>query len=145
MKTIKNYLILLFIPMCLGLGAGSKDDASSGEFSEGGSFLIGTWTEDYNDSEYDVTASWRFNEDGSGTLKRVYYYEDTSRVADRDYYSFEYRYDKDSKKLTIIVRSETDSNYSFTYNFKVRQITNDKIRLDYSDGRGQYGTLYRDK
>lgn len=127
--------------MCLGLGACSKDDTSG---SDSGSFLIGTWTEDYYDSEYDVTDTWTFKENGTGTLRRVFYYEDSSRVADRENYTLYYTYNDTTKRLTIVL-SDTKSDYTFTYDFIIKSVTNDKIDLDHADGRGLYGSLYRDK
>lgn len=130
--------------MCLGLGACSNDDTSRGDSSDSGSFLIGRWTEDYNDSEYDVTDTWTFNENGTGTLKRVFYYEDSSRVADRDSFTFYYTYNDTTKRLTIVL-SDTKSDYTFTYDFIVKSVTNDELYLNHADGSGSYGTLYRDK
>ena len=136
---MKKYYFYFLIALCIGLSACSKDDSSSSNPGES-SLLVGTWVDDYLSGDYDVTETLIFKSDGTGKWNYDYYYENSSRIADRSRYTINYSFNTTTKEL--IINLTDGSSYNATKNFIVRELTEDKLQLDWASG-GVHGTFYR--
>ena len=126
-------LAVVLAGMCMTSCSDDDDDGNGGKST---SLLIGSWYEEYYDGEYDVERTLTFKSDGTGSDKRIYYYKDSGRVADRYNNSFTYDYNATTKILKL--------HYpDWTYEFKVTTLTKDKLELRWADGSGIHATFER--